>query len=97
MIRNKLTAYKKQLMQYQFLKDIVQNLKDIEDGIKKANKRLRKPLLMALELLPIHMQKQAKELAEKQKQLNKEQRSSGFSFTQRVSDIKNNARQNENI
>lgn len=89
----KLTAYKNSYSTAS--KDIVQNLKDIEDGIKKANKKDDKDTADGIELLPIHMQKQAKELAEKQKQLNKEQEAQVSASTQRVSDIMNNARQNE--
>ncbi len=89
----KLTAYKNSYSTAS--KDIVQNLKDIEDGIKKANKKAEKATADGIELLPIHMQKQAKELAEKQKQLNKEQEAQVSASTQRVSDIMNNARQNE--
>lgn len=89
----KLTAYKNSYSTAS--KDIVQNLKDIEDGIKKANKKDEKDTADGIELLPIHMQKQAKELAEKQKQLNKEQEAQVSASTQRVSDIMNNARQNE--
>lgn len=89
----KLTAYKNSYSTAS--KDIVQNLKDIEDGIKKANKKDEKDTADGIELLPIHMQKQAKELAEKQKQLNKEQEAQVSASTQRVSDIMDNARQNE--
>ncbi|GAA2821321.1 phage tail tape measure protein [Lactococcus raffinolactis] len=89
----KLTAYKNSYSTAS--KDIVQNLKDIEDGIKKANKKDEKDTADGIELLPIHMQKQAKELAEKQKQLNEEQEAQVSASTQRVSDIMNNARQNE--
>lgn len=89
----KLNAYKNS---YQTAStDITNNLKEIEEGIKKANQTSEKDTGDGIESLPINMQKQAKEALEKQKQANREQEAQALSYTQKVSDIMNGARQNE--